>query len=384
MAPSTLRQRRGAVTLAFFAYAALPGVWAARIPSVQDARHLSVGVLGLCLLTPAVGAVVALPISGGLVRKWGGRRVLVTASCVMTAALPLLAVAPGVAGFVVALVIFGAAGAAIDVALNVEAVDVEAGYGRSLLAGMHASWSLGALAGTGVGSLTAALGASAVAGFAVSAVAVLVVLLLCARRLRGRPSVGRETVAAPAFAWPDAQTVRLGLLVFCSLFVESAAADWSAVFLHRSVGTSVAAAASGFGAFSAAMVIGRLTGDRVVDRIGATRAVRWAALAGAVILLAAVSIRSYALCLVGFFAAGAGTALLFPMAMVAAGRGHGDPARRIAGAATIGYVGWVLAPGVIGGVAALLSLPIALATASVVLLVAAGMAGELTRQPAPF
>ena len=384
MAPSTLRQRRGAVTLAFFAYAALPGVWAARIPSVQDARHLSVGVLGLCLLTPAIGAVVALPISGGLVRKWGGRRVLVAASCVMTTALPLLAVAPGVAGFVSALVIFGAAGAAIDVALNVEGVDVEAGYGRSLLAGMHASWSLGALAGTGVGSLTAALGASAVAGFAVSAVAVLVVLLVCARRLRGLSPAGRETVAAPAFAWPDAQTVRLGLLVFCSLFVESAAADWSAVFLHRSVGTSVAAAASGFAAFSAAMVTGRLTGDRVVDRIGATRAVRWAALAGAVILLVAVLIRSYALCLVGFFAAGAGTALLFPMAMVAAGRGRGDPARRIAGAATIGYVGWVLAPGVIGGVAALLSLPIALATASVVLLVAAGMAGELTRQPAPF
>jgi hypothetical protein len=103
-----------------------------------------------------------------------------------------------------------------------------------------------------------------------------------------------------------------------------------------------------------------------------------------------VATRVYPVCLVGFFIAGAGTAILFPMAMVAAGRvDHGtvdqgtvdqgavDPTRAIAGAATVGYLGWVLAPGLIGGVASLLSLPTAVGTSALFLGLAALLAGSL-------
>jgi MFS family permease len=372
---TTPRRRRVAVTVGFFAYAVLPGVWAARIPSVQDARHLSVGVLGLCLLAPAIGAVAALPAAGVLVSRWGRRRVLALAAVVMAGSLPLLAAAPAAGGFVCSLVAFGASGAVIDVALNVEAVAVEARYQRSLLAGMHGSWSLGALAGTGVGAITATAGVRPAVAFAATAAAVVVTLLGCALALPD----DHAPRAGPALAWPDRRTVRIGLIVFCSLFVEATAADWSAVFLHRSVGASVASAGSGFAAFSAAMVAGRFAGDRLVDRFGAVRATRWPAVAGAVTLVLAVTTRVYAICIVGFFVAGAGTAILFPGAMVAAGRASTsvDPTRAIAGAATVGYLGWVLAPGLIGGVAALLSLPTAVGTAALFLALAAWLAGSL-------
>jgi fucose permease len=342
---------------------------------VQDSRHLSVGVLGLCLLTPAVGAVAALPPAGALVSRWGRRSVFAISAIVMSGALPLLASAPGIGGFVAALAVFGAAGATLDVALNVEGVAVESGYQRSLLAGMHGFWSLGALAGTGIGAASAAGGISPAVAFAVTSAVVVLALLGCSRSL----SAQRSGPGGPALAWPDRRTLRVGLIVFCSLFVEATAADWGAVFLHRSVGTSLAAAASAFAAFSAAMVAGRFTGDRLVDRIGPVAATRWPAVAGGLTLLLGILTRQFALCLTGFFVAGAGTAILFPMAMVAAGQDAGDPARAIAASATVGYLGWVLAPGVVGGVAALASLPAAVSLAAVVLLVAAALAGTLAR-----
>ena len=373
----TARVRRVALTAGFFAYAVLPGVWAARVPSVQDARNLSVGALGLCLLTPAIGAVVALPVAGAVVSRWGRRSVFATAAVVMAVALPLLSAAPGVAGFVVALSMFGASGATMDVALNVEAVSVETAYGRSLMAGLHGCWSLGALAGTGIGAVTAAAHAPLSASFAVTALVVVVPLLASSAAM----SSERAPHPEPALAWPTRRTLRIGLIVFCSLFMETAAADWGAVFLHRSVGSSVATASSAFAAFAAAMVAGRFTGDRLVDRVGPVGATRWPALAGAVMLVLAVATRDLGLCVVAFFVAGAGTAILFPMGMVAAGREE-DPARAIAATATVGYLGWVSAPGVIGGIAAALSLPVAIGTAALALGLAAALAGTLAPAPA--
>ena len=383
------RTRRIALIAGFFAYAVMPGVWAARIPSVQDARDLSVGALGLCLLTPAIGAVVALPVAGALVSRWGRRPVFATAAIVMAVALPLLSTAPGVGGFVVALAMFGASGATMDVALNVEAVSVEAAYGRSLMAGLHGCWSLGALAGTGIGAVTAAARLPVSGSFAATAAITLLPLLSCSAAMSRDPSPHPE----PALAWPTRRTLRIGLIVFCSLFMETAAADWGAVFLHRSVGTSLATASSAFAAFAAAMVAGRFTGDRLVDRVGPVVATRWPAVAGAAMLVLAVATRNLALCVLAFFVAGVGTAILFPMGMVAAGR-EADPARAIAATATVGYLGWVCAPGVIGGIAAALSLPVAIGTAAVSLVVAAALAGTLapgraehpalTRRQAPF
>lgn len=373
-----LRERRIAVTAGFFVYALLPGVWASRIPAVQDARNLSVGLLGVCLLAPAVGAVAALPAAGALVAHWGRRRVFECAAVAMAAALPLLSSAPGVAGFVVSLGVFGAAGATLDVALNVEAVDVEQRYERSLMSGMHASWSIGAFAGTGIGIVTAALGVPVTIAFLAVGIIDGVALLSCARHL----STQRAGRTGPVFARPSGRTMRIGLFVFCSLFVESAAADWSAVYLHRSTGMALSAAGVGFAAFAAAMVIGRLAGDRIVDRVGPVQAVRWPAAAGAATLLVAVATQAAVPGVLGFLVAGAGTALLFPMAMVAAGRDDGEPAQAIASAATVGYLGWLLAPAMIGGIASVTSLSVGVGTAAAFLAVASASAGILRPQPA--
>jgi MFS family permease len=367
-----LRRRRVAVTAAFFGYAILPGVWAARIPAVQDARHLSYGALGLCLLVPALAAVLVMPVAGAVVTRFGRRRAATSWTVLMCAAMPFLAAAPDLGGFIAALAGFGASAAALDVAINVEAVAVESAYGRSLLPGMHGAWSAGAGAGTLGGIAAAAAGATPTWTLSMAAAVVAAVVLTCAQALPvHEPPAGPRP---PAWLPPTRRTVRLGLLVFCSLFVEATAADWSAVYLHRSTGASKAVAGAGFAAFSAAMVAGRLGAGWFVDRFGPTRVARWPALAGAVVLAAALATTTFGAGIVGFALAGFGTAVLFPLAMVATG---GD-GRSIASAATVGYVGWLVAPAVIGAVASVTSLPLAVGMAAGMLALAAALARSLT------
>ncbi|MGH3421573.1 MAG: hypothetical protein ACRDOD_18520 [Streptosporangiaceae bacterium] len=160
-----LRRERLAVTAAFFGFGVLPGVWAARIPSVQDARGLSVGVLGAALIAPAASAIAAIPAAGGVASRIGRRAVFRAALMALCVSAPLLAWAPGLTGFVVALLVWGASSGALDVALNAEAVDIQQRYGRSVLTGMHAFWSLGAFAGAGLAAAAAAAAASGSGAF---------------------------------------------------------------------------------------------------------------------------------------------------------------------------------------------------------------------------
>ena len=372
-----LRRDRLAVTVSFFAYGVIAGVWAARIPSVQAARGLSVGVLGAALLTPAAGSVAALPVAGGLVARHGSRTVLLGSAACFCAVSPLLAWAPGLGGFVAALAVFGASAAVLDVVVNVRGVQVEHRYGRSVLTGMHAAWSLGAFAGTGVGAAAAAGGLSPGWTLLAAAVAVLAVLTVCARRYGAE----RAADTGPAFALPDRATVVVGLVVFASTFVEAAAGDWSAVYLHRSVGASLPVAATGFAAFSVAMVAGRLGGDALVDRFGPVRTARWPAAVGAVALAAGLATGRLGPALAGFALAGLGTAVLFPLGVAAAGRRTDDPARAVAGAVTVGYLGWLTAPGVIGSVSGATSLSAGLGLAAFVLAAGAVLARSLRRAP---
>ena len=312
-----------------------------------------------------------MPTTGGLVSRFGRRSVFAGFAVVLCATAPLLAWAPGLPGFVVALAMFGAFAGALDVALNAEAVDVEAPP-RPLRAQRHAcgveprclrrhrrrrrrgqahlspGWSLLAV-GAGV----------------------LVALLACARRF----ATTRAAQPGPAFALPTRRTLVIGVVVFCSLFVESAVADWSAVYLHSVVGTSLSVAALGFTVFSVAMVTGRLSGDWLVNRLGPVRTARVPAVAGALALAMGLAAGGRTGALVGFAIAGMGTAVLFPLGMTAAAARTADPATGVAAAATVGYIGWLVAPGVIGALAATTSLAAALG-------VAAGMSGWPRRSPA--
>ena len=209
---------------------------------------------------------------------------------------------------------------------------------------------------------------------------VIVALLSLAAAVRlamGRllPSAPVQTHAGPIFALPPAALLGLGLLTFCALLAEGAVGDWSAVYLRDSLGTTTAIAATGFAAFSLAMALGRLVGDRLAQHVGAAQLLRLSgALAGGGLAMSLL-VGHPAIALLGFGLVGLGVANVIPILFGAAGRTQGIPAgTALAAVATTGYFGFLAGPPLIGLAAEAAGLPIALAIVCVACaLIAAGV-----------
>ncbi len=342
---------RGAVLIMFFVNGAAMATWVPLIPSVQQRLDLSAGELGLALLGVAVGAVMAIPSTGWLVGRAGGRRVVTLAAIACCIILPFLPVVPSLPVLAVALVLFGAALGMMDVAMNIHGAVVEASYRRPLMSTFHGFYSIGGFAGAIVSS------ALAVAGAAPFVRALLPALVLAAAAIAAHPSLPPEQprttgvrptlrVHLAGFSWP---LVALGVMAFCSFLAEGASGDWSALYLHKTLGAGAAFAATAFAAFSIAMAIGRLGGDWLTSHLGATLLLRGGGALAACGFTATLLLGRPAVAVAGFGLVGLGLANVVPTLFSAAGRSRAIPSRiAIAAVASAGYTGLLAGPPLIG------------------------------------
>jgi len=270
------RAARLAVTVVFFASGGAYGSFVARIPALKETLGAGEAELGLVLLAGAIGAVLVLPPAGWAAARVGSRRVIRDALVAVALLLPLLALAPTLAAFAGAFLLVGAATSALDLAMNAHAVAVEERYARPIFSSFHASWSLGGLAGAGAGGLAAALGVSPLPQFL--ATSAVVAGIAAWTRLGLLPRAADAQPEGPVFGRPSPALLALAALAFAGLLAEGAAADWSAVYLHDSVGTGEGAATTGFVAFATTMTLGRLVGDRLTAAWGPVALTRRAGL----------------------------------------------------------------------------------------------------------
>ena len=386
----SLRSARVGTATVFAVHGAVTGNFAGRIPSI--AAHVGVGVghLGVALLMPGVGAMLAMPFSGRLVHRFAFRPLVGVTVGLWCAALVLPGLAGSFTGLCLLLVPYGAFAGVADNAMNAHAVCVEGLYGHSIMSSIHGFWSVGLLAGSGVAAVCAHLGIAPLDQFAAVAAVLIVLTGISATRLLAQPgeagvsktdplvatgSAGGSE-APPLFALPSRPILLIGLVGLCAVFGEQAGTDWSALFLRNELHGSVSLAAVAVTAFAATMALIRLAGDTVVRRVGATATVRSAGVCATVGALAVAASPSVAVSLIGFGLLGGGVAVVVPLVFAAAGRVGPHPGRSIAGVAGISYGAGLAAPGVIGGVASASSLRASfglVAALSVVIALGAGV-----------
>ncbi|TYB71122.1 MFS transporter [Nonomuraea sp. PA05] len=355
-----MRRERVAVYLLFFLSGTAIGTWTARIPAIKERLELGDGQLSLALLAVAAGAVVGMTAVGRLVDRYGSARAVVPAALAQGAVLVPPAYAPDLVTLSGTLLVFGVVHGILDVAMNANAVEVERAGGRPIMSSFHAVYSVGGFAGATAGGLFAHRGLSAAVTFwAVGAV--IAVLAAWAARWALRSEPARES-AAPGRTGRPQGIVFLGVLAFCCLVGEGAAADWSSVYLREDLAASPGVAAAGYAAFSIMMTAGRLAGDRLAARFGPVALVRCCGLLAAAGLGLALLGGHQVAGVVGFGCFGAGLSCIVPQVFSAAG--HRDPAfagRALARVASIGYLGMLSGPVFIGAFAELTGLPRALA-----------------------
>ncbi|MEU8146689.1 MFS transporter [Nonomuraea sp. NPDC048901] len=356
-----MSRARVAVYLLFFLAGAAVGTWTARIPAIKENLGLSDGRLSLALLAIAAGAVVGMQAVGRLVDRYGSSRVMIPAALLQGVVLVLPAYAANLGTLAAALFGFGVVHGVLDVSMNANAVEVERAWGRPIMSSFHAVFSIGGFAGAAVGGLFAHLALSpAVTFLSVGAVIALLAAWAAAWALRSRPA---PVISADGVRPGLPKGILfLGVLAFCCLVGEGAAADWSSVYLREDLAASAGFAAAGYAAFSIMMTAGRLAGDRLAARFGPVALVRGCGLLAAAGLGLALTIGHPVAAVAGFGCFGAGLSCIVPQVFSAAG--HRDPAfagRALARVASIGYLGFLSGPVLIGGIAELSGLPRALA-----------------------
>ena len=350
---------RLAVLVAFFVNGALLATWISRIPATQMELNLSEGELGIVLLGMGVGVLIALSLAGGLIGRFGSRSVTISAAIAMCLFLPLLALAPNAIILWAALFLYGAATSTMDVAMNDQAVMVEQRSNKPLMSSFHASWSIGTLTGAMLGAGIAWLSFGSFSHFILAAILFFILMALAARFLL--PTEGKKEQGASMFRLPPRIIWPLGAIAFCAAIGEGAMADWSGVYLSRTIHTTIAFAAFGFAAFSLTMTIGRLLGDWLAAKFNPALVVRFGSLLAFIGILAAVITTEWIVVLLGFAAAGLGLANVIPLSFSAAGKLPNLPAGvGIAGVAAIGYAGFLAGPPLIGLIAEATSLRFAL------------------------
>ncbi|MDQ1834649.1 MFS transporter [Massilia scottii] len=360
--PDTGPQQRLSTRLAFLAAGLSMSAWAPLVPLAKLRLGLGEAQLGLLLLCLGAGSLLAMPSTSFLTARFGCRPVVLCSGLIVCLVLPGLAFAPSALLLGCVLFTFGAAIGTLDVAMNIQAVVVEKNSGAALMSGFHGLFSVGGFLGAGSMALLLWLGLNATASATVLALLVGAVLAGAASGLL------RETDAqvrdAPIFVMPHGAVILIGALCFLCFLAEGAILDWSALLLTEGRGPDGGAGQGGLGyaAFAIAMTLGRLTGDRVVGKLGGQRVLLLGGLCAAAGFFCTVLASSVAGMLAGFVLIGLGASNIVPILFTAAGSQRAMPASLAIGAiTTLGYAGILAGPAAIGFVAHATSLPVAFA-----------------------
>ncbi|MFJ2367256.1 MFS transporter [Pseudomonas sp. NPDC087697] len=334
--------------IAFFIAGFGIAAWAPLVPYAKARAGLDDGTLGLLLLCLGVGSILAMPMAGALASRFGCRRVLSGGTLLICLALPLLATVSSIPLLIAALFLFGAGLGTVDSTVNLQAVIVERASGKTMMSGFHGLFSLGGIVG--------AAGVSALLGLGISPLGatLVVIVFLVLSLLKAAPHLlpyGSES-SGPAFAIPHGVVLFIGSLCFIVFLAEGAVLDWSAVFLASERNLDTAYAGLGYAAFALTMTVGRLTGDAIVHKLGATRVIVFGGLTAAAGLLLATLAPAWEAALIGYALVGAGCSNIVPVLYTAVGKQNVMPENiAVPAITTLGYAGILAGPAVIGFIA---------------------------------
>lgn len=371
-------------TAAGFAFAS----WAARIPQVRSQLRVTPGVLGLILLTIAIGSTIAMPLSGLVITKIGERRTVLVMSLISALGLATVAIGyqHGIPLVVAGLFLFGFGTGNWDVAMNVQAAAVEQALGRSIMPRFHAGWSIGTVAGAGLGAIMVAAGVPVTVHLLAVAALVAIAVPAATRRFlphaaaagpAPEPIPGAVPGAAatavrrsPLRAWTEPRTLLIGLFVLCMAFTEGTSNDWLSLGIIGGYHVAPVVGTLALATFLAGMTAGRWFGPRFIDRYGRVSMLRTGAATALAGLLLIIFGRFLPAALAGAVLLGLGTSLGFPVGLSAAADDPRYAPGRVSTASSIGYVAFLTGPPSIGFAGDHVGVLHALSLAGVVLVLA--------------
>ena len=379
--PYSNRAYRIAVSSLFFLQGLCFATWASRIPTLQQTLQLSEGTLGLVLFALPAGSLIGLPLAGWLVTRLGSKRVVINTLVVYAGLLALIGLAQNITQLVAVLVLFGMTGNTANIAMNTQAVGVEARYGRNIMASFHGLWSLAGFTAAGIGSFMIARAIIPFHHFVLIGIFMLLALAAIFNYLL--PGEQQTESSGRVFVMPDRSIITLGVLAFCCMICEGAMFDWSGIYFKNVVKADRAWIGAGYTAFMGTMAAGRFVGDWIANKLGFKRTLQVSGLLIATGLGISLIFPALVPAIAGFLLVGFGVSSVVPLVYSQAGRSKTlSPGVALAAVSSIGFLGFLAGPPIIGVVAGIWGLRISFLIIAVMGLCVAFLANAAKKESA--
>ncbi|MBU4336646.1 MAG: MFS transporter [Actinobacteria bacterium] len=366
--------------------------WLARLPSARAALGLSTAQLGVVLLFGALGALVAVLVSGVIHARLGSRRLMVVAAVVISSGYLVIGTGPAsgsVALLCVGVIVNGVGVALINLAMNVESARIERAFGRTVIPQFHAGFSAGAVLGSLGGAACSALDVPVEAQLTTVAALGLVWRLASVRAgvvlnadevpaaSGTSPAQVRSGARASLHAWTEPRTLLIGLVAMAASLSEGSANNWLSLSVVDSFDRPEAVGGVVLGVFIGSMTAVRVLGTRLIDRYGRVPVLRASGLVSLTGLVVFGLAPGLPLAIVGVVAWGLGAALSVPIAIAAASDEPLRAAGRVAVVSSFATIASLVAPPVLGVAAQSLGTRHALLLVSVALAAAVAVSARV-------
>ena len=354
-APRSAKQLRLANTVFFFISGFGYATWASRIPTIQHQLHLNEAQLGTLLFAMPVGLMATLPITGRVLSTYSSKAVMLFGALFYSVVLALIGFTANVWQLALVLFCFGSARNLLNISTNAQAVGVQSLYPKSIMATFHGIWSLAGFAGAAVGSVMVFYNI----GTAYHLVTVSVLLLIFSVWFFSG-TMYQEPIAQPKrklFSLPEPALLKFALICFASMACENTMYDWSGIYFEKVVHVPKAMATAGFVGYMIAMTSGRFLGDSLVNKYGIKLLLKFSGIFISSGLVIAVALPYPVTAAFGFIFVGFGVSCIVPMVFQIAGKSTTmSSGTALASISTIGYLGFLLVPPLVGYVAQLAGL----------------------------
>lgn len=342
-----------AIRLSFLLAGVAMSCWAPLVPIVKTKFLLSEDMLGLLLLCLGCGSLIVMSSSSFLIAKFGSRLVTLIGAFGLAMSFPLILIVPSAIVLGLLLFVFGAFLGALEVAMNINAIEVERMVNKTLMSGFHGMFSVGGFLGAGFMTLLFSIGLSPV----MSSVAAGVVMIMIVVFAMPGISNSQHSDDTPHFMMPSGIVLILSVLAAVIFMVEGAMLDWGALLMLAKGNIDIEHSGIAYMLFAIAMTIGRFYGDRLTTKIGDFNTVLWGGLIVLMGLVLIVVSNYTPTALLGFFLVGCGASNIVPVLFRQAGKQKIMPmALAVASISTLGYTGILVGPALIGFIAEATSL----------------------------
>lgn len=347
-----------AISVYFFICGLIFSSWASRIPAIKDHFSFNEEELGAVLFTLPLGALSALPFAGWVVQKLGSKRISIYSLIVYSISLFLISIANTVATLSVVLFLFGFIGNLANISMNTQGLVIQKVLDKPILSKLHAMWSIGAFLAAAISGWTMKLNFTTSTHFILIA---LLGLLSCLSVNKFLVKDQENNQPQKIFVLPTKGLMLLGFICFCVAMSEGAMADWSSLYYRMALKDLQKVSTTGYTAFAFSMAIGRFMGDRLIQLFGYNRVLKLNGLFILIGMSLALAFHSSITVIIGFSLVGLGVSSVFPVVYILAAKNTSmAPSAALSAVSSVGFVGFLVGPPIIGFIAQQTGLRLAL------------------------